>query len=152
MLLLIELQDAEGAAAAQAAGEPAAAQRGQQPAAGGPGGLAALVEREAAAFGALRRQWAYKVAKLAVDRFHELFAPYKWVQWVGGYTSLRGPGPGPGPSPAPVAAVLFCGSPCMAGPFALGSCYGPWRTGVVARLLGNPRLQLLPPASLASTG
>lgn len=66
-------EGAEGAAAAAgsgAAGAPAAA-------AASPGRLAALVEREAAAYGALRRQWAYKLAKAAVDAFHQLFAPYK---------------------------------------------------------------------------
>lgn len=81
VLLLAELQDAaaaagdgDGGAAAElaaAAAEPASA-----PARAGPG-QAALLEREAAAFASLRRQWAFKLAKLAVDRFHQLFAPYK---------------------------------------------------------------------------
>ena len=52
-------------------------QQQQQQGRQGKAGTAALLEREAAAFGALRRQWAYKLAKQAVDRFHELLAPYK---------------------------------------------------------------------------
>lgn len=75
MLLLIELQDAVEAPAAAATAEGAPAEQAQQ--AQQAGGLGALVEREAAAFGTLRRQWAYKLAKQAVDRFHSLFAPYK---------------------------------------------------------------------------
>ncbi len=79
MLLLAELQDSAAAA------EPAAAASGPAPAASGPApapagagrSQAALLEREAAAFASLRRQWAFKLAKLAVDRFHQLFAPYK---------------------------------------------------------------------------
>lgn len=72
MLLLAELQDSAAAA------EPAAAASGPAPAAAGAGrSQAALLEREAAAFASLRRQWAFKLAKLAVDRFHQLFAPYK---------------------------------------------------------------------------
>lgn len=39
--------------------------------------LAVLLEREAAALSTLRRQWAYKLAKLAVDQFQGLFAAYR---------------------------------------------------------------------------
>jgi hypothetical protein len=92
VLLLVELQDAPATGAAlpaQAEGRaqpaplPAQQQQQQQGGGGGKGGggggggVAPLIDREAAAFGALRRQWAYKLAKQAVDRFHELFAPYK---------------------------------------------------------------------------
>lgn len=82
VLLLVELLEApEGSTTAAAA----AAADGSAPAQGAEGGgraatagrLAALLEREAAAAGALRRQWAYKLAKAAVDAFHKLFAPYK---------------------------------------------------------------------------
>jgi hypothetical protein len=75
VLLLVELQDAAAAAAAASADGAAAAH-----ASGGAGSqrsLASLVEREANAFATLRKQWAYKLAKQAVDRFHQLFAPYK---------------------------------------------------------------------------
>ncbi|GAB4820726.1 hypothetical protein N2152v2_007772 [Parachlorella kessleri] len=84
--LLLELQDASSPAASTAPSitngrlsapadshHPPDQQQGRQIKAG----TAALLEREAAAYGALRRQWAYKLAKQAVDRFHELFAPYK---------------------------------------------------------------------------
>ncbi|KAL4457702.1 hypothetical protein ABPG75_012567 [Micractinium tetrahymenae] len=83
VLLLAELQDAAAAGTAGAAGTApesaaAAAAAGPAPAAAKAGrSQAALLEREAAAYGSLRRQWAYKLAKLAVDRFHQLFAPYK---------------------------------------------------------------------------
>lgn len=81
MLLLVELQDADptAAAAGRSSGmevDTAATAAAAAPTARGTG-VAALVEREAAAYGTLRRQWAYKLAKQAVDRFHELFAPYK---------------------------------------------------------------------------
>ncbi len=39
--------------------------------------MAGMIEREANAYAALRKQWAYKLAKQAVDQFHKLFAPYK---------------------------------------------------------------------------
>ncbi len=84
--LLLELQDASSPAESTAPSitngrlsapadshHPPDQQQGRQIKAG----TAALLEREAAAYGALRRQWAYKLAKQAVDRFHELFAPYK---------------------------------------------------------------------------
>ena len=86
VLLLVELQDGAAAAAAAAAapaGGAAAAAAGGDAAANASGGassqrsLASLVEREANAFATLRKQWAYKLAKQAVDRFHQLFAPYK---------------------------------------------------------------------------
>lgn len=64
VLLLAELQDATPGSAGGAAADS------------GPG-LAALIEREAAAFGSLRKQWAYKLAKQAADAFHALFAPYR---------------------------------------------------------------------------
>jgi hypothetical protein len=67
LLLLAELQDGPAAAADAAAGEGAS----------GGGGLTPLVEREAAAFGALRKQWAYRLAKQAVDAFGQLLVPYK---------------------------------------------------------------------------
>lgn len=74
VLLLAELQDAT------AGGTPGTARGHGQAAAATPrssAGLAPLLEREAAAFGALRKQWAYKVAKAAADAFHTLFAPYR---------------------------------------------------------------------------
>jgi hypothetical protein len=82
VLLLVELQDAAAAAAAPAGSDPAAAAGGDGAANAGAGvgsqrSLASLVEREASAFATLRKQWAYKLAKQAVDRFHQLFAPYK---------------------------------------------------------------------------
>ncbi len=86
VLLLAELQDAAAAAAAvgladgMAAGQEGGAgggNEGSAPAAAASGRLAALVEREAAAFSALRKQWAYKLAKQAVEAFHQLFNPYK---------------------------------------------------------------------------
>ena len=89
VLLLVELQDAaaasDGGTSTPANGTAAesGAEGGASAAAGGGRGLAALVEREAAAFGALRKQWAYKLAKQAVDRFHQLFAPYKCAPWKG---------------------------------------------------------------------
>lgn len=55
--------------------------------------LVALLEREAADFGALRKQWAYKLAKQAVEAFHQLFAPYKCVPrrcWAGRGEAGRG--------------------------------------------------------------
>ena len=80
VLLLVELQDAAAAAAASAAASAGGSSAAAANAGGGAGSqrsLAALVEREAAAFATLRKQWAYKLAKQAVDRFHQLFAPYK---------------------------------------------------------------------------
>lgn len=78
MLLLAELQDSAAGGEGGAAAEPAAApaQPAASPAKAGRSQVA-LLEREAAAFASLRRQWAFKLAKLAVDRFHQLFAPYK---------------------------------------------------------------------------
>lgn len=84
VLLLAELQDAAAAGAAGVADAAAAGQeggaadggKGSAPAAAA-GRLAALIEREAAAFSALRKQWAYKLAKQAVEAFHQLFNPYK---------------------------------------------------------------------------
>lgn len=76
MLLLVELQEA-AAQEAGGAGQQQQQQQGGGRGGSGAGGVASLVEREASAFGTLRRQWAYKLAKQAVDRFHELFAPYK---------------------------------------------------------------------------
>lgn len=85
VLLLAELQDAAAAGAVGLADGMAAGQEGgagggnegSAPAAAASGRLAALVEREAAAFSALRKQWAYKLAKQAVEAFHQLFNPYK---------------------------------------------------------------------------
>lgn len=85
VLLLAELQDAAAAGAVGLADGMAAGQEGgagggnegSAPAAASSGRLAALVEREAAAFSALRKQWAYKLAKQAVEAFHQLFNPYK---------------------------------------------------------------------------
>lgn len=65
VLLLAELQDTP---AANGASGSAAAEAGD---------LAALLEREAGAFGSLRKQWAYKLARATADAFHSLFAPYR---------------------------------------------------------------------------
>jgi hypothetical protein len=80
VLLLVELQDSAAAAAAAASeaegpGDGAAA-AGTAPGSSA-GSLTALVEREAAAYATLRKQWAYKLAKQAVDRFTKLLVPYK---------------------------------------------------------------------------
>lgn len=80
VLLLAELQDAapgqEGGASGGSQGADNSAGKGSAPAAAA-GRLAGLIEREAAAFSALRKQWAYKLAKQAVEAFHQLFNPYK---------------------------------------------------------------------------
>ncbi|EFN58829.1 hypothetical protein CHLNCDRAFT_140664 [Chlorella variabilis] len=82
VLLLAELQDSAAAAAAAAgatgaedpAGDGGKAEGG---AGGGARSLTTLVEREAAAFATLRKQWAYKLAKQAVDSWNKLLVPYK---------------------------------------------------------------------------
>lgn len=80
VLLLAELQDAapgqEGRTSGGSAGADNSGAQGSAPAAAA-GRLAGMIEREAAAFSALRKQWAYKLAKQAVEAFHQLFNPYK---------------------------------------------------------------------------
>lgn len=79
VLLLVELQDSAAAAAAASEAErpgDGAAAAGTAPGSSA-GSLTALVEREAAAYATLRKQWAYKLAKQAVDRFTKLLVPYK---------------------------------------------------------------------------
>ncbi len=62
-------KDTAAAVAAGSTGQSQAGPKGRT--------LVSLLDREAAAFGSLRKQWAYKLAKQAVDRFHQLFTPYK---------------------------------------------------------------------------
>lgn len=44
---------------------------------GSRGRIAQLVDKEAETFGAFRRQWSYKVAQIAIERFQKAFKPYK---------------------------------------------------------------------------
>lgn len=115
VLLLAELQDAAAAGAAGAAGgaDGAAGEgaAGDAAAAAGGRGLAALVEREAAAFSALRKQWAYKLAKQAVDAFHQLFTPYKCVPPGCAWPIFAAAGQGRGCGPL-CAAGLLEAPPC----------------------------------------
>jgi hypothetical protein len=79
--------------------------------------LGAALEREAAALGTMRRQAAYKLAKLAVDQFQVLFSPYKRdpSPFAAGYDADAPPGrrqppssalqPPAGPSPRLLAAA-----------------------------------------------